>query len=270
MNRDARWLDVCAFGWTWSAFSIDRFTPLFLWHLLLFLGMSHKVACTCGSVTSITMSHTPHAGIPSRRKPASKDMTSASVPLEDTAVCFFCRDHPTGTNVSLHTLNSSWRWFLSLRSYQQKQSDWFLGIMKHFYTQIPKIQSWDTIHPWTRIKRNNLSFCRTVWNWGLFLAHPTCWHERATSEHALKKKPPDVDFWIFPSHLRNQNLELIPILHCCAVFSHVAMLSVSTRVMNERYQTCQTFVTSSRPPRDGASKLVYIPENIRSTNTSQV
>ena len=38
--------------------------------------------------TSITMSHKPHARIPSGRRPASKEMTSASVQLRDTAVCF--------------------------------------------------------------------------------------------------------------------------------------------------------------------------------------
>ena len=55
--------------------------------------------------------------------------------------------------------------------------------MKHFYDQIPMTKSWKSIHAWTCIERNYFSFCRTVWNWRLFLAHPTYCHERVTSEN---------------------------------------------------------------------------------------
>ena len=34
------------------------------------------------------------------------------------------------------------------------------------------------------VERNHLSFCRTVWNRCVFLAHLTYWHERLTSENA--------------------------------------------------------------------------------------
>ena len=64
--------------------------------------------------------------------------------------------------------------------------------MNYFCNQIPKINNWDTIHAETVIKRNNFSFRRTMWNWSLFLAHPTYWHKRVTSENT--QDLPDVDF----------------------------------------------------------------------------
>ena len=34
------------------------------------------------------------------------------------------------------------------------------------------------------IQKNNFSFCWAVWDWGLFLSHPTYWHKRVTPEYA--------------------------------------------------------------------------------------
>ena len=67
--------------------------------------------------------------------------------------------------------------------------------MKHLKNQIPKIKSLDSIHAQARIEWNNVSFCWTVWNFGLFLAHPTCWHERVTSENAQESTW--CSFWVF-------------------------------------------------------------------------
>ena len=64
--------------------------------------------------------------------------------------------------------------------------------MKQFHNQIPKIKS----HACTCIERNYFSFCRTVWNWSLFLAHPTYyWYERVTSENAQESTW--CWFWVF-------------------------------------------------------------------------
>ena len=52
-----------------------------------------------GSNTSVIASHNVSAGNPSSLKPVSNDITSASVLLVDTAVCFL-HAHEIGTNVS--------------------------------------------------------------------------------------------------------------------------------------------------------------------------
>ena len=39
-------------------------------------------------------------------------------------------------------------------------------------------------HAWTCIERDYFSFRRTVWHWGLFLAHPTYWYNCSASENA--------------------------------------------------------------------------------------
>ena len=87
--------------------------------------------------------------------------------------------------------------------------------MKYFNHQIPENESGNTIHAWTCIERNDLNLWRTVWNWGLFLAHPTYWHKRVTSENAWNS--PDVDFESSKCHAKLESWNN-PSLHCCAVF----------------------------------------------------
>ena len=66
--------------------------------------------------TSITKSQRSRAGIPSMRKPALREITSASVELCETEVCFFA--HPTywhKCSTSESAQNSSWCWLRIFR-----------------------------------------------------------------------------------------------------------------------------------------------------------
>ena len=82
--------------------------------------------------------------------------------------------------------------------------------------QITKIQSWDTVHPWSSGQRNHLSFCRTVRNWSLFLAHPTYW--RVTSQKAQDSAR--CWFRILKDTRQNQNLEIIATYIAVLCFPH--------------------------------------------------
>ena len=55
-----------------------------------------------------------------------------------------------------------------------------------------------------------------MWSWCLFLAHPTHWHERVTSEYAQESTW--CWFWVFQVSGKNQSPETILNLHCCAIF----------------------------------------------------
>ena len=87
--------------------------------------------------------------------------------------------------------------------------------MKHFKNQIPKIKSWNSIHAWTCIERNNFSFFWTVWNWCLFLAlqlvGTNVWLP------TMHNVPPDVDFESSRSPAKSKSWNS-PNLHCLAVF----------------------------------------------------
>ena len=55
--------------------------------------------------------------------------------------------------------------------------------MKHSNNKVPKIKSWNTVHAQPCMERNDFTSCGTVWNSSLFLAHPTSWCKRVTSEN---------------------------------------------------------------------------------------
>ena len=86
---------------------------------------------------------------------------------------------------------------------------------KRFKNQIPKIQSWDTIHPQTRVKRN-YSASIELWETDVCFLHiqligTSVWLPK------IHKIPPDVDFESSRSPAKsecwnNSNQ------HCCAVF----------------------------------------------------
>ena len=115
--------------------------------------------------------------------------------------------------------------------------------------------------------RNDFSCCRTVWNWSLFLAHPTSWHKRMTSENT--QDPSWCWFWVFKVFCKIRVLKQPKSALLCCV-SHTTILSVFTCVMNIRHQSIQAFVTRFRPFCQSTCKLVHKPLNIGSTNTSQV
>ena len=77
--------------------------------------------------------------------------------------------------------------------------------MEQFYTQIPKILSWDTIHP----KRNYFSFRWTMRNWSLILAHSNLSARTCDIRKYVRFRPMLISN--LPNHRQNQNLEIIPI-----------------------------------------------------------
>ena len=105
-------------------------------------------------------------------------------------------------------------------------------------------------------KKKDFCFRRTMRNWSLFLAHPTCWHERVTSENAQESTWGWCwVFWISSIFriLKQSQSEML-----CGV-SHLTMLFEFTCVVNVRNQTCWTLVACSRPFCDGTGKLIHWP-----------
>ena len=58
-----------------------------------------------------------------------------------------------------------------------------------------------------------------------------------------------------------------PNRQCCAVNTHMAILSAITRVLNVRYQASLAFVTGSCPFCDCSCQFVYVPKNVSSTKS---
>ena len=140
--------------------------------------------------------------------------------------------------------------------------------MKHFDHQIPESESGNTVHAYTCIERNDPSFCRTVGYWCLFLAHPTYWHTRVTSE--TTQDPSWCRFWVFKVSCKIRVLKQSKSALLCCVSHITLLLPVFTCVMNVWDQTCWAFVIGFGPFRHRTSKFVHGPQNIRSPNTSQV
>ena len=90
--------------------------------------------------------------------------------------------------------------------------------LKYLNHYIPKIESGNTVHAQTCIKRHDVSFCRTLWNWRLFLAHPTYWHKRLTSENSHNSS------WcwlrVFKVSWNNPGLGTIQVCIVVLCFSH--------------------------------------------------
>ena len=90
-------------------------------------------------------------------------------------------------NWSLNLVLGVFSWWCVLQQVSLHIIFGFLSLvgrrMEHFKNQIPKIKSVKSIHAWTRIKRDNLRFRRTVSNRCLFLAHPTYGNKCSTSEN---------------------------------------------------------------------------------------
>ena len=112
---------------TWSSTFSSRQWPLTAWWVLF-------EECN----TSVTTSDRSRAGIPSIRKPASKDITSVSVELWDTNVCFL-HVQLMGTNVRLPKIHKILpRLIKSLEGCQQSLS---LGTEPCFHTTILSVIS---------------------------------------------------------------------------------------------------------------------------------
>ena len=70
-------------------------------------------------------------------------------------------------------------------------------------------------------KRENFRFCWAVWNWSLFLVHPTYWHKRLTPENCTMF----LLMWTLNLQdlLQNQNLEIIPV-DSVVLYFHMTIL----------------------------------------------
>ena len=132
--------------------------------------------------------------------------------------------------------------------------------------QIPEIASGNTVHSQT-IQRNNFRFCRTVRDRTLFLTHPTYGNECSTSEDTQNSPRSRCRIFKVPSKVSVLDQSQSTML--CRI-THMALLSVITRVMNVRDHTSQAFVTSSGPFCDRSCQFVYRPKNVRSTNSGQI
>ena len=139
--------------------------------------------------------------------------------------------------------------------------------MQYVNNQNPEIKSGFSVHAKTCILRNNLRFNRTVWNWNLFLAHPTCGNECSTPESTqnfTRKR-----FWIFKTPSKVWVLEQSQSTMLRRI-THIAISSVITRVVNVRNQTSQAFPTCSCPLCHCSCRFVYRPSNVKSTNACQL
>ena len=118
MNKRARLLDSGASGGTYS---ID---------VCIVFGLSGREGSPTarlekGSNTSITISHNVNAKNPSILRPMSNDITSASVLLYDTAVCF------------LHVHENGYKWMIN------KHTEHSPGVEFDSAKSPPKSESWN-------------------------------------------------------------------------------------------------------------------------------
>ena len=113
----------------------------------------------------------------------------------------------------------------------------------------------DTIQSQSSVQRDGFWFCWTVWNWSLFLTHPTYWNKCMTSKHAMFLQK-----WILnpQDHRKSRVLKQSK----SALFSsitHIAILFVFTCVMNVWNQSIQAFVTSFGPFCNRSCKFIHWP-----------
>ena len=142
------------------------------------------------------------------------------------------------------------------------------GRMKHFNHQIPEIKSGNSIHAQTRIKRNNLSFRQTVWDWSLFLTHPSHGNKRVTAKDAQDSTRSR--FWVFKISGKARVLEQSWSALLLSI-SHMTTLLKFTRAEYVRNEASQASVTGPGPFCDCCScKCVYWPSNVCSANACQI
>ena len=84
----------------------------------------------------------------------------------------------------------------------------------------------------------------------------------------MHRTRPDVDFESSRSPAKSESWHNPSTLLCC--ISHITVLSVFTCRVNVRDQTRQAFVTCFCPFCCSTRKFVHRPQNVRSSNTSQI
>ena len=109
------------------------------------------------------------------------------------------------------------------------------------------------------VAKDNFRFCWTVWNWSLFLAHPTYWNKCMTSENAQCSSRSG--FRIFKISLDIRVLK-VPVCIVCSI-THMTIMFVFTSLMNVWNQSIQTLVTCFGPFRNRSFKF-FISEQLDS------
>ena len=138
--------------------------------------------------------------------------------------------------------------------------------MQYFYYQVPKINRVYSVHakPASReATSDSVELCDTE----VCSKHTQLRNERSTSEVTCTFLPRSMLGLRGPT--QSLSLGTIPSTMLRRI-THMAMLSVITRVMNVGYQTSQAFVAGSSPFCDCSCKFVHGPKNVRSTNLGQI
>ena len=133
--------------------------------------------------------------------------------------------------------------------------------LKYFNFQIQNDRERES-HPCVNLRHeNNISFCRNLWNWCLFLAHPTWWHKSVSPENAQTSSCCWLGAFEVSCKIRVLT-QSESVMLCCV--SHTTILPVSTCVMNVRDQRGNLlslavvhFVTAWAS--DSMSKFVHRP-----------
>ena len=152
-----------------------------------------------------------------------------------------------------------WRtWFVSRRTTGLSVLSWFWVVFPRKKT----IRSHKSrtrkkpVQSQSSVQRDDFGFCWTVWNWSLFLAHPTYWNKRMTSKNAQCSSRSG--FRIFDVSCKIGVLKQSqPALF--SGISHMAALFLFTCMMNVRDQSTQAFVTGFGPLCDWSCKIVHWP-----------
>ena len=100
-------------------------------------------------------------------------------------------------------------------------------------------------------------FCWTVWNWSLFVTHPTYWKQM----YDFQKRTMFLQKWILnpqdlPAKSESWNS---PNLRCFEVLPTWQYCFVFACMMNVRNQSIQAFVTCFSPFCNGSCELIYWP-----------
>ena len=116
------------------------------------------------------------------------------------------------------------------------------GRMSHFYHHIPQVKSSDTVQTQTNIQWYHLWFCSTARHWCLLLAHRAYGNECSTPKDFHNSSRGRL--WVFKVSSKIRILGQTHFVMLCSI-SHMAALSVITRVLNVSVQTSQVSATSS-------------------------
>ena len=110
------------------------------------------------------------------------------------------------------------------------------GIMSHFNNQVPEIESGNSIHAQTCIKRNSFRFRRTACDRCLFLTRQNLWDNMCDCQACTEFLPKSI---LSLQDLRqSQSLETVPICIVVRYFPHDNIAETHSgnacKILNER------------------------------------